>query len=142
MANSTSGKDAGNHPITANIGGTSAIPTPANNIGGGTGWGDKGFTKGGGSGSGGESIGSEGMGHTPMPNPAASMGSFLGLSEQKAAAGGHYKSKFEAAAGYEKPTTETGEPTCEAEDHSFAEHKPGCPETLTGYFKVKNIWGK
>lgn len=66
MANSTSGKDAGNHPITASIGGASAVPTPANNIGGGTGWGDEGFTKGGGSGSGGESVGSEGMGHTPV----------------------------------------------------------------------------
>jgi len=77
-----------------------------------------------------------------MPNPAASMGSFLGLSEQKSSAEGRYRSKFDAVAGYEKPTTAKGEPTCESEDHSFAEHKPGCPETLPGLFKLRNVWGK
>lgn len=49
MADSADGADSSpNHPTTATpVGGTSAIPTPANNVGGGTGWGDKGFTKGG-----------------------------------------------------------------------------------------------
>lgn len=36
-----------NHPTTATTGGASGKPSPANNVGGGTGWGDKGFTKGG-----------------------------------------------------------------------------------------------
>lgn len=37
----------GNHPRTSTLGGASAVPTAANNSGGGTGWGDKGFFKGG-----------------------------------------------------------------------------------------------
>lgn len=37
----------GNHPRTSTEGGASAYPTPANNVGGGSGWGDKGFFKGG-----------------------------------------------------------------------------------------------
>jgi hypothetical protein len=36
-----------NHPTTATSGGASAKPTPANNAGGGSGWGDPGFVKGG-----------------------------------------------------------------------------------------------
>ena len=36
-----------NHPTTATSGGASAKPTPANNAGGGSGWGDQGFIKGG-----------------------------------------------------------------------------------------------
>lgn len=36
-----------NHPTTATSGGASAKPTPANNAGGGSGWGDPGFSKGG-----------------------------------------------------------------------------------------------
>lgn len=42
----------GNHPRTSTLGGASAVPTPANNTGGGTGWGDKGFFKGGSQGTG------------------------------------------------------------------------------------------
>lgn len=42
----------GNHPRTSTIGGASAFPTPANNAGGGAGWGDKGFFKGGSDGQG------------------------------------------------------------------------------------------
>jgi hypothetical protein len=36
-----------NHPATATSGGTRAKPTPANNAGGGSGWGYPGFAKGG-----------------------------------------------------------------------------------------------
>lgn len=36
-----------NHPTTATSGGASAKPTPANNTGGGSGWGYLGFVKGG-----------------------------------------------------------------------------------------------
>ncbi|KAJ5982768.1 hypothetical protein N7451_012868 [Penicillium sp. IBT 35674x] len=35
------------HPTAATFGGASAKPTPANNAGGGSGWGDPGFLKGG-----------------------------------------------------------------------------------------------
>lgn len=47
----------GNHPRTSTHGGASAFPTPANNAGGGRGWGDKGFWKGGTDG------GQQGAGH-------------------------------------------------------------------------------
>ena len=36
-----------NQPTTSTRGGASAHPTPANNSGGGAGWGDSGFLKGG-----------------------------------------------------------------------------------------------
>lgn len=49
----------GNHPRTSTLGGASAVPTPANNTGGGTGWGDKGFFKG----------GSQGTGHVAVSSP-------------------------------------------------------------------------
>lgn len=42
----------GNHSRTSTLGGASAVPTPANNSGGGSGWGDRGFFKGGMHGSG------------------------------------------------------------------------------------------
>jgi hypothetical protein len=46
----TQGKGAtptGNQPTTSTRGGASAYPTPANNSGGGAGWGDSGIIKGG-----------------------------------------------------------------------------------------------
>lgn len=36
-----SGDNSHNHQTTSVAGGTSATPTPANNVGGGTGWGDR-----------------------------------------------------------------------------------------------------
>lgn len=39
--------DPGNHPVSSTIGGASSVPTAANNVGGGKGWGDSGFRKGG-----------------------------------------------------------------------------------------------
>lgn len=50
-----------NHPVTAVEGGTSAEPTPANNVGGGAGWGDKVFKKGGT-----DKEGHEGSGHVAV----------------------------------------------------------------------------
>lgn len=38
---------SGNQPTTSTRGGASAYPTPANNTGGGAGWGDEGIIKGG-----------------------------------------------------------------------------------------------
>lgn len=52
---------SGNHPTSALSGGTSAKPTPANNVGGGSGLGDKGFSKGGSDGG-----PSEGLGHVAV----------------------------------------------------------------------------
>lgn len=52
-----------NHPTTAVPGGgASAEPTPANNVGGGAGWGDKAFPKGGTD----EKSGHEGTGHVAV----------------------------------------------------------------------------
>ncbi|KAL1986577.1 hypothetical protein VTN96DRAFT_6155 [Rasamsonia emersonii] len=133
----TTGEDVGNHPTTSTAGGASAVPTPANNAGGGSGWGDKGFHKGGGTGS---PNPSQGLGHAPMPNPAASFGNFLGLQEQKHAAEYHSAHQFERAAGYEKATTESGEETCASEDHSFMYHTPGCPQNLPGANFIKDAW--
>ncbi|KAL1970061.1 hypothetical protein VTN77DRAFT_6466 [Rasamsonia byssochlamydoides] len=140
MSYPTSGEGTGNHPTAATAGGASAIPTPANNAGGGKGWGDKGFRKGGGTGS---PTPSQGLGHAPMPNPAASFGNFLGLQEQKHAAEWHAAHKYEDAAassGIIKPTTENGEETCETEDHSFMNHTPGCPQNLPGANIIKGAW--
>lgn len=55
-----------NHPTTAVEGGASAEPTPANNVGGGAGWGDKAFRKGGSS-----YEAPEGPGHVPVRADAA-----------------------------------------------------------------------
>jgi hypothetical protein len=52
---------SGNHPTSALSGGTSAKPTPANNVGGGAGWGDKGFVKGGS-----DATPHEGLGHVAV----------------------------------------------------------------------------
>ncbi|OKL59718.1 hypothetical protein UA08_05167 [Talaromyces atroroseus] len=42
------GETRPNHNTMSTQGGASAVPTAANNAGGGSGWGDKSFTKGGG----------------------------------------------------------------------------------------------
>ncbi|RJE19811.1 hypothetical protein PHISCL_07863 [Aspergillus sclerotialis] len=121
----------GNHPRTSTEGGASAYPTPANNVGGGSGWGDKGFFKGGSDG--------QGPGHENAPNPRATIGQYLGLTSQKAAAGSKNQERFdEAAASSMDRNSERGEPTCESEDHSFMQHRPGCPGTLPGWGKTKN----
>lgn len=51
-----------NHPTTSVAGGASAEPTPANNVGGGAGWGDKAFPKGGTD----KGVGHEGAGHVAV----------------------------------------------------------------------------
>ncbi|KZN87851.1 hypothetical protein EN45_064120 [Penicillium chrysogenum] len=67
-----------NHPATATSGGTRAKPTPANNAGGGSGWGYPGFAKGGTT-----ETADTGLGHVAPHNPASTTGSFLGLEDQK-----------------------------------------------------------
>ncbi|KAJ5826116.1 hypothetical protein N7474_003254 [Penicillium riverlandense] len=139
---SQSGQDgansSGNHPTSGIAGGTSAKPTPANNVGGGAGWGDKGFFKGG-SDQQGTGAPHEGLGH--VANPRSSFGNFFGLQEQKTRAENKFMEKADLAAADAPPTTESGEPTCAGEDHSFMQRKPGCPDTLPGWEKAKDVLG-
>ncbi|KAH8704910.1 hypothetical protein BGW36DRAFT_3790 [Talaromyces proteolyticus] len=128
-----------NLPRTSITGGASAFPTPANNTDGGKGRGDKGSVKGGGKA---VSSNGHGLGHTPAPNPAASFGNYLGLSEQKEAARNNDARRVAESAAATDPTTASGGETCETEDHSFMRHKPGCPETLPGMSYVKGVLGR
>lgn len=66
------------------------------------------------------------------PNPRATIGGFLGLSSQKSMAGERNEER------YIPHDKQTGEPTCNTEDHSFMEHRPGRPGTLPGWEKMKN----
>jgi hypothetical protein len=59
------------------------------------------------------------------------MGEFLGLTSQKGVASENFENRSEGAA--QKGTS------CDHEDHSFMEHKPGCPETMPGWTKVKDV---
>ncbi|OJJ45311.1 hypothetical protein ASPZODRAFT_17528 [Penicilliopsis zonata CBS 506.65] len=112
-------------------GGASSQPTPANNSGGGSGWGDPGFFKGG-------SNGHEGAGHAPALNARSTIGGFLGLTDQKTEAEKHYQGRFDQATGV-REKTKSGAPTCESEDHSFMEHRPGCSATLPGWDAAKSV---
>ncbi|KAJ5613023.1 hypothetical protein N7510_006217 [Penicillium lagena] len=125
-----------NHPTTATSGGTSAKPTPANNVGGGSGWGDKGFSKGGS-----DAVPREGLGHVAAENPRSSFGNFLGLQEQKTRAENKFMDRADLAAADAPPTTESGEPTCAGEDHTFMQRKPGCSNTLPGWETAKHVFG-
>ncbi|GFF23866.1 hypothetical protein IFM58399_00449 [Aspergillus lentulus] len=118
--------NAVNHERTSTQGGASSKPTPANNAGGGKGWGDKGFFKGG--------TGTEGPGHEAATNPKSSMGQFLGLSSQKGAASSNFEQRAQGASEMTAKGT-----SCDTEDHSFMEHRPGCPETLPGWSKTKGV---
>ncbi|CAL5868318.1 uncharacterized protein PFLUO_LOCUS2542 [Penicillium psychrofluorescens] len=130
-----------NHPTSALSGGTSAKPTPANNVGGGAGIGDKGFLKGGSDKGGSDGAPHEGLGHVAADNPRSSFGNFLGLQEQKSRAENKFMNRADLAADDLPPTTESGQPTCAGEDHSFMQRKPGCPDTYPGWEKAKHIFG-
>ncbi|KAJ6095888.1 hypothetical protein N7486_006634 [Penicillium sp. IBT 16267x] len=113
-----------NHPTTSVPGGgTSATPTPANNVGGGN---DSEEHR-------------EGLGHVAAPNPRGTMGRALGLQEQKS----HAKSNFlqQDDAVNVRPTSEHGEPTCATEDHSFMNRKPGASDALPGWETFRNVLG-
>ncbi|OJJ30308.1 hypothetical protein ASPWEDRAFT_176973 [Aspergillus wentii DTO 134E9] len=117
-----------NHQPSATMGGASAFPTPANNVGGGKGWGDKGFRKG----------GMDGPGHVHSQSALDFCGNFLGLEQQKSFGESNHSKRAESA-GYGTQKTKSGYPTCENEDHSFMNHRPGCPGTLPGWSKTKNF---
>ncbi|GAM34184.1 hypothetical protein TCE0_015r01597 [Talaromyces pinophilus] len=121
-------------------GGASSIPTPANNVtkGSETGTQDP-KNSGGPSGDSGSSY--QGPGHTAIPNPAASIGGFLGLSDQKGAAAAHTKQRVLESAGFVDDETlkKSGvEETCETEDHSFMQRKPGGPD-MVGHSVIKGV---
>ncbi|KAJ5671942.1 FAD dependent oxidoreductase, partial [Penicillium longicatenatum] len=125
-----------NH-ATSVAGGASATPTPANNVGGGAGWGDSGFQKGGSHDTEGPR---QGFGHVAPANARETMGEALGLREQKDQAKFNFMQRVDDA-GDVKPTTEHGEPTCTTEDHSFMGKKPGGSDALPGWETVKNVLG-
>ncbi|KAJ5253192.1 hypothetical protein N7489_003602 [Penicillium chrysogenum] len=107
----------------------------ANNAGGGSGWGDQGFIKGGTT-----DNKNAGFGHEAARKPASTIGNFLGLKEQKGRAENKYLQGVDLAAnGIDTTTTSGGEPTCASEDHSFMERKPGGSDTLPGWKMAKRI---
>ncbi|KAJ5105744.1 FAD dependent oxidoreductase [Penicillium alfredii] len=126
-----------NHPTAAVYGGASAHPTAANNVGGGAGWGDRSPHKGGRDGHG--QI-NEGLGHITAHNARSTAGEFLGLQDQKTRAENKFLSRADLAAANVKPMTESGEPTCASEDHTFMGHWPGGSNTLPGWDTVKNVF--
>lgn len=67
------------------------------------------------------------------------MGNFRGLRDQKSRAENKYTADL--ASVNIKRTTESGEPTCESEDHSFMGKKPGGGDTWPGWETVKNLFG-
>ncbi|KAJ5090054.1 hypothetical protein N7532_008738 [Penicillium argentinense] len=124
---------------TAVAGGTGTQPTPANNVGGGDdgGWGDRIFRKGGQ-----DDVLNQGTGHVPPKAANETMGSFLGLRDQKTRAENKYLERVDLASDGMKPMTDSGEPTCATEDHSFMSHKPGGSETMPGWGTMKNVFGR
>lgn len=125
-------------------GGASAIPTPANNGNTGSKTGAQDPSK-----SGDDSTDSAieaasssylGPGHTAIPNPAATFGGFLGLSNQKGAAAANTKRQVAESGGFVDENVENSgvEQTCETEDHSFMQRKPGGPD-MVGHSVIKGV---
>ncbi|KAJ5594973.1 uncharacterized protein N7459_001181 [Penicillium hispanicum] len=129
-----------NNLTTSVAGGTSAEPTPANNVGGGAGWGDDRFLQKGGTDGHHEHV--QGRGHVDARNPRATMGSMLGLHDQKARAENKYMERADLAQANTKPMSEHGQPTCASEDHTFMCHRAGGSHTMPGWGTVKNIFGR
>lgn len=81
------------------------------------------------------------MSSTIQPsNPHETMGSFLGLSDQKSRAEAKYFARADLAGDDVKSTTDSGEPTCAVEDHSFMGTKPGGADTLPGWGTMKSMF--
>jgi hypothetical protein len=120
-------------------GGASAISTPANNVNTGAETGTQDPSQSGGP-EAGSSSSYQGPGHTAIPNPAASIGGFLGLSDQKGAAAAHTKQRVAESGGFVDETLKNSgvEETCETEDHSFMQRKPGGPD-MVGHSVIKGV---
>jgi len=69
------------------------------------------------------------------------MGDFLGLRDQTSRAEAKYRERADLARDI-KPTTESGEPTCATEDHSFMGAKPGGSDTWPGWDTAKKLFGQ
>ncbi|RAH40826.1 uncharacterized protein BO95DRAFT_399518 [Aspergillus brunneoviolaceus CBS 621.78] len=100
----------------ATSGGASAEPTPANNAGGGSGWGDSGHPKGG------------------VSSDVLTAPEFRDISDQKSAAEHKFLGRFDEGQGMQ-------EGTCATEDHSFMERKPGGSGALPGWETMKDKLG-
>ncbi|KAL3477670.1 hypothetical protein BJX99DRAFT_257270 [Aspergillus californicus] len=124
---SVQGKGAtpsGNQPTTSTRGGASAYPTPANNTGGGSGWGDSGMLKGGLEGV--SKTLSSSSGESQTSKHSAMTGEFSSLTEQKGPGEETYRQEV-AEAGEIRTTADPG----------FMGHKPGGSGTLPGWEKAK-----
>ncbi|KAL2851069.1 hypothetical protein BJY01DRAFT_245171 [Aspergillus pseudoustus] len=117
----------GNQPTTSTRGGASAYPTPANNAGGGAGWGDSGFIKGGLEGI--SNRLSSGSGESQTSKLSSMSGEMSGLSEQKAAGKQQYKNDVDEAGAIPSES-----------DPSFMKHKPGGSDTLPGWNKARGAF--
>ncbi|EHA19784.1 hypothetical protein AnigIFM60653_007584 [Aspergillus niger] len=109
-------------------GGASAQPTPANNSGGGSGWGDEGYPKGGGLGTANQTSSDE-VSPDILTTPA-----LQGISQQKQAAEQKFMSRWDE--GHDER-----EGTCATEDHSFMGTKPGGSDALPGWNVLKDKLG-
>ncbi|XRM42833.1 hypothetical protein ABZX51_006045 [Aspergillus tubingensis] len=110
-------------------GGASAQPTPANNSGGGSGWGDEGYPKGGGLGTANQTSSDDGVPSDILTTPA-----LQGISQQKQAAEQKFMSRWDE--GHDQR-----EGTCATEDHSFMGTKPGGSDALPGWNVLKDKLG-
>ncbi|KAL4805102.1 hypothetical protein BDV18DRAFT_141946 [Aspergillus unguis] len=119
---------SGNQPTTSTRGGASAQPTPANNSGGGAGWGDSGFIKGG------MDRVSNKLSSSPGDSNSAKVSSASGelssITEQKRAGEKSYRKEVEEAGG---PVPSQHE----ASGQGFMSTKPGGSDTLPGWDKAK-----
>ncbi|KAL4935876.1 hypothetical protein BDV06DRAFT_206046 [Aspergillus oleicola] len=119
---------SGNQPTTSTRGGASAYPTPANNTGGGAGWGDSGILKGGLEGASNGLSSSSGESH---PAKLSSMsGELSSLSKQKHAGEESYQRDVEEVGGVSGSTP--GD-----RDADFMKSKPGGSDTLPGWEGMK-----
>ncbi|RAH55328.1 hypothetical protein BO85DRAFT_479788 [Aspergillus piperis CBS 112811] len=111
-------------------GGASAQPTPANNSGGGSGWGDEGYPKGGGLGTANQTSSSD----DGVPSDILTTPALQGISQQKQAAEEKFMSRWDE--GHDQR-----EGTCATEDHSFMGTKPGGSDALPGWTVLKDKLG-
>lgn len=153
-----------NHQTSAVITGAGTTPTPANNVGGGSGVGDEPFLKG-------------NLGHVSVcslsalrtiyhqikmkekpsyfipatrltgkkskqqpKNPQGTIYNFLSLEQQKSPGEQFVKDRYDLNSGYDRPTNESG--GVEDYDNGYMAHKPGCPATLPGWEKLKQYGEK
>ncbi|CBF73662.1 hypothetical protein AN7990.2 [Aspergillus nidulans FGSC A4] len=117
-----------NQPTTSTRGGASAHPTPANNSGGGAGWGDSGLLKGGLEGVSNRLSSTSGESHSGKISSLN--GELSSLKEQKMAGEQRYRQDIEESGG-------TVPKSSDHSDASFMTGKPGGAGTLPGWETAK-----